>query len=220
MLDQIVQWAQDIITDAGYPGLIFIMFAENVFPPIPSEAVIPFAGFLAATKDDFSLPGIIIASTIGALLGAIVLYYVGYFADEPIIRGFLRRYGRYFTVTESEFDRAMSLFDKYGNLIVLFGRLIPIIRSIISIPAGARKMPLPTFLFYTALGSSIWNFILAYAGMKLGENWEDVTHFVESYQGVVKVIGVLFIIVLVIVWLWRLRNRNNQPPAVESLSAE
>jgi membrane protein DedA with SNARE-associated domain len=208
MFDQIAQWAQDIITTAGYPGLIFIMFAENVFPPIPSEVVMPYAGFLIATENQFSLIGIVLSGTIGATLGALVLYYIGYFADEPIIRRFIRRYGRYLTISESEFDRAMQLFDKYGGPIVFFGRLIPIIRSLISVPAGMRKMPLPQFLLYTLLGTSVWNFALGYAGMKLGENWEDVTHLIESYQMVVIVVVVLICVGVLVWWFRRLRSRD------------
>lgn len=214
-LEQLSTWIEEIITGLGYPGLAFVMFAENVFPPIPSELVMPYAGFLVATGDDFTLPGILIAGTIGSVLGAIVLYYVGVLVDEAILRRFLRRYGKWLTVSESDLDRALALFDRYGPFIIFFGRLIPLIRSIISIPAGVDRMPMPKFLLYTTAGSLIWNGILGYGGYVLGDNWERITHTVETYQSITLVVLAVMGLGVIYWWFKRFRAQQAAAPASE-----
>jgi membrane protein DedA with SNARE-associated domain len=194
-LEQLGSWIEQLIQTIGYPGIAFMMFAENVFPPIPSELIMPFAGFLVG-RGEFNFVGVVVAGVLGSVLGAIVLYYIGMWAGDKVLRAFLRRYGYLFTVSEKEYDRALSFFARYGDVIVFFGRLIPLVRSIISIPAGANHMPLPKFILFTAIGSAIWSGVLAYAGVALGENWEQVIGFVENYQDIVTVvvaiIGVVF----------------------------
>lgn len=192
---------QDIILDFGYPGIIFVMFLENVFPPIPSELVLPFAGFQVA-EGNFNLIVVWIASVIGSLAGAIVLYYIGVWAGEHVVRQFLRRFGKWFMLSESDYDRALHFFDKYGEVIVFTGRLMPIIRSLISVPAGADRMPMPKFLLYTTLGSALWNGILIVAGWQLGENWEKVMDAVEQYQNLVIVVIVLAVLAFGAYRLW------------------
>lgn len=215
LLSQLADTIQEIIKTAGYPGITLVMFLENVFPPIPSELVMPFAGFLTA-DGELNFFGIWIAGTIGSVLGAVVLYYLGRWASDSVVRNFLRKYGRWVTVSEKDYDRALSYFDRYGEIIIFVGRLIPIIRSIISIPAGADHMPMPRFLLFTTLGASIWTGILAYAGRALGENWEDVMHFVEQYQQVTMVVLVIGFVVLAGWWLYyKFNSRNNQPLAIE-----
>lgn len=214
LLDQIATIIQDIILTLGYPGVALIMFTENVFPPIPSELVMPFAGFVAG-QGQLSFVGVWLAGVIGSVAGAVVLYYVGMFFGDAVLRRILRRWGKVLTVSEADYDRALRFFDKYGAWVVFFGRLIPLIRSIISIPAGADHMPLPKFLILTTLGSAIWGFALTYAGLLLGENWHDVTDFIEQYQDVV-VVAVVLIVVLVVVWfVWSRLRRRNQPAVAE-----
>ncbi len=185
MLSQLADWVsnliQTIIATLGYPGIALVMLVENLFPPIPSELVMPFAGFMAAQgKMDFWL--VLLSGTIGAVLGAIALYYIGLWADEAIARRFLRRWGKWLTVSEHEFDRVLQVFDKSGQAVVFFGRLIPLIRSLISLPAGMRRMPLPTFLLFTSLGSTLWNLALTLAGVVLGANWTRVLDVLKTYQ--------------------------------------
>lgn len=196
ILEHLATFIQALINSFGYLGIVLVMFAENVFPPIPSELVMPFAGFivgenleelslssiLSASSDRFTFVGVIIAGTVGALLGALFLYYLGFWADEPVIRTFIRRYGRWLLITEEDLDRALNFFDRYGESIMFFGRLIPIIRSIISIPAGMNHMSMPRFLIFTSLGASIWNIVLTVAGVILGANWEQVLDLVDKYQ--------------------------------------
>lgn len=196
LLEHLALWIEEIIQTIGYPGIGFMMFAENVFPPIPSELIMPFAGFLVG-RGEFNFVGVLIAGVVGSVLGALILYYIGMWAGDKVLRTFLRRYGYLFTVSEKEYDRALSFFARYGDAIVFFGRLIPLVRSIISIPAGANHMPLPKFILFTTLGSAIWSGALAYAGVALGENWEHVILFIENYQDIVTVIfaivGLLFV---------------------------
>jgi membrane protein DedA with SNARE-associated domain len=212
LLDRLATIIQDIILALGYPGVALVMFTENVFPPIPSELIMPFAGFVAG-RGDLNFVGVWIAGVIGSVLGAVVLYYIGRWAGDTLFRRFLRRYGKWFTISENDYDRALKFFDKYGYAVIFFGRLIPIIRSIISIPAGADHMPLPQFLLFTTLGSAIWSGVLAYAGMLLGENWHEVTAFIERYQDLTVVVLVV-VVVLLVAWFIYARLRNRNRPAV------
>ncbi|NLF77623.1 MAG: DedA family protein [Chloroflexi bacterium] len=202
ILDKLSILIEDIIAALGYPGITLVMFLENIFPPIPSEIVMPFAGFLVADNGEMTFPGIVIAGTLGSVLGALVIYYVGVWADDLVIRRFIRRYGRYFTVSEQDLDRALSFFDRYGEAIVFFGRLIPIIRSLISLPAGMKRMPLRRFLLFTALGTAIWTALLSAAGVILKENWEDILTFIDTYQMVTLVVVGAAVLVLVIRRYW------------------
>lgn len=181
VLDQLRVLIENVIEFMGYPGIALVMFVENLFPPIPSELVMPFAGFLVA-EGQFSFWAAVLAGTTGSVAGALVIYYIGMWANEPLIRAFVRRYGRYFMLSEQDIDRALGVFERHGEIIVFVGRLIPLIRSLISLPAGMQRMPLPRFLVFTALGSALWTALLSGAGVMLGENWEQVLHYVDRYQ--------------------------------------
>jgi membrane protein DedA with SNARE-associated domain len=181
LMDQVRIWIEQIILLLGYPGITLVMLAENLFPPIPSELVMPFAGFLAA-DGRLNFAAAVVAGTSGSVAGAVLLYYIGRWADEPVVRSLLRRFGRIIQVSEADLDRALAIFNRYGQPIVFFGRLIPIIRSLISVPAGMRRMPLGTFLLFTALGSTIWTTLLTYAGLVLGSNWERILDFTKQYE--------------------------------------
>ena len=183
ILDQVQQIIEAIITAIGYPGIALVMFAENLFPPIPSELVMPFAGFIVG-KGEMNVVAVMVAGTLGAVLGAVALYFIGWWANETIIRRFIRRYGRFFLLSEADIDRSLAFFNKYGQTVVFFGRLIPIIRSLISIPAGMNRMPMIPFLLWTTLGALIWNGVLTYAGILLGANWQDVLAIVGRYEKV------------------------------------
>jgi membrane protein DedA with SNARE-associated domain len=211
IIDQLAQFIQEIIRSIGYVGIAFFMFAENVFPPIPSEIIMPFAGFLTVSPDaGLTFVGVWIAGIVGTVLGALVLYYVGWWAGDTVLRGLLRRYGRWVNITEKDYDRALSFFNRYGQAVVFFGRLIPVVRSLISLPAGADHMPMGKFLIFTTLGSAIWSGALAYAGVVLGANWEQVLDIIEQYQDIVVVLLVI-VGVLFLGWVgYRFINRNKQ----------
>lgn len=212
ILDQIRVIVEQIVTTLGYPGIAFVMFAENIFTPIPSELVMPFAGFLVA-DEKLNFIGIVIAGTFGSVVGAVVIYYIGVWTNEPVIRAFLRRYGRYVMVSEGDLDRVLTLFERYGNAIIFFGRLIPIIRSLISLPAGMNRMPLPRFLVFTTLGAGIWTTVLAAGGVFLGENWEDIMGYVDQYQKVTLVVLVLIATGFIVMRLRERRINRGNPSA-------
>lgn len=192
ILNLISTGIETVIEALGYPGIALVMFIENLFPPIPSEIVMPFAGFLVAGEGQLTFSGIVASGTLGSVLGAVALYWIGAWANEPVIRRFVRRYGRYMLLDESDLNRVLAVFDRYGEFIVFIGRLIPLIRSLISLPAGMQRMPFWRFLLFTVLGSLIWTALLSYAGFVLGENWEQVLELVDQYQLVTfSVIGVL-----------------------------
>lgn len=221
LLEKLALLIQDIITTIGYPGITGIMFTESVFPPIPSELVMPFAGFLAG-RGELNFVGVFLAGVLGAVLGALLLYYLGMWAGDAVIRRFIARYGRWLTLSEADYDRALRFFSRYGEWVVFFGRCIPIVRSLISLPAGAERMPIPRFLLFTVLGSAIWTGLLTYAGMILGENWKQILVFMEQYQDLTMLalglVGVLFV-----VWLgYRMvtRRRLSKIVAPEASAAD
>jgi membrane protein DedA with SNARE-associated domain len=210
VLGDLSRTIQDIIRDVGYPGITFIMFLEYVFPPIPSELVLPFSGFLVG-QGDLNFWGVWVASIIGSIIGSLLLYFIGLKAGDPIVRQFLRRYGRWVTLSEKDYDRTLRFFDTYGEIIVFTGRLIPVVRSLVSLPAGADRMPMRKFLPYTFLGSAVWNGILIFAGKQLGDNWEKVMNFIEKYQkATIAVIAVAVIVFLGYRIITRLRASNQQ----------
>lgn len=188
---------QDTILTLGYVGIAIVMFAENVFPPIPSELVMPFAGWLSR-DGKMDLTSSIVAGTAGTVAGAVVLYYLGLVADEPIIRQFVRAYGRFWLLSEGDVDRTLAFFAKHGASVVFFGRMIPLIRSLISIPAGMNRMPMLPFLAYTTLGSAIWTAALTLGGWVLGENWEAIIGIVNTYERVFVAVGVIALVVFAV----------------------
>lgn len=188
----------------GYPGVFILMLVENLFPPIPSEMVMPFAGFLVA-QGDFHVFGILIAGTLGSLAGALVIYYLGGKLGQKRVERWLERYGKYVLLDKNDLRRALDAFERHGNLSVLIGRVIPGVRSLISLPAGMRKMPLPQFLALTAVGTVAWNALLIFAGFTLGRNWQRVLGIMDTYETVIY--GIMGAALLYFVFR-RLNNRR------------
>ena len=202
MADSLVQWIDQVISSFGYVGVATLMLLENLFPPIPSEAILPLVGFLVNRGDLAGIPALI-AATLGSLVGALVLYALGRWGGRPLVL----RYRRVLRVTEAELDRADAWFDRYGSWIVLFGRMVPLARSVVSIPAGMSEMPVWRFALLTALGSAVWNALLIGAGWFLGENWLRVTAVVSSLSNIVLVIVVVGVVTLG-VWWWRRQRQK------------
>lgn len=190
LLHGITDWAKDVIESLGYAGIAVLIVLENVFPPIPSEAILPLAGFLAG-EGRFWLPAVIFAATVGAVLGALVLYAAGVWFGDARLRRLTRRYGRWLAIEEGDLDKANAWFDRHGGKAVMICRLVPIVRSLVSIPAGLRQMPLLPFVLYTAIGSGLWNSVLILSGWWLGENWETVGDYVGllEYPVIATVVG-------------------------------
>lgn len=187
MMDKISEWVLIIMEQFGLLGVTVMMFLENVFPPIPSELIMPAAGF-AAAMGKMNLVLVIIAGTLGSVLGALPLYYLGTVFDEKRLFSLAEKYGKYVLVKPSDVTNAQDWFHKYGKTVIFFGRMIPAIRSLISIPAGMARMPMLPFLVLTAIGSAIWTTILAYAGYILGANYEQVEAFIEPISKIVVIV--------------------------------
>lgn len=197
MLDDLTNWAGDVVETLGYPGVALLVAVENIFPPIPSEVVLGLAGY-TASRGDASVLGMIIAATIGSVVGAWALYGFSAAVGPVRLRAIVIRYGAWIGFGESDLDRAEDWFDRRSRSAVLICRCIPLIRSLISIPAGFRRMPLGTFTVFTLIGSLTWNSVLVTAGYLLADQWNKILDYTEPFQGVVVVIlGVLVIAVVV-----------------------
>lgn len=213
LLGGLGKFIQQIIETLGYPGIILVMAAENIFPPIPSELVMPLAGFMAY-EGKFNIIAVIIAGMVGSVVGALALYWLGAWANETVIRRFVRRWGRYAFISEKDLDVTLGYFSRHGEAVIFFGRLIPIVRSLISIPAGMERMPLPKFLLFTVLGTTIWSAILSYAGWALRSQWNLVLGYVKQYEHVVLALVVLA--VLVFLYMRVLKPRLNRSASLGS----
>ena len=184
----------------GYLGILFLITIENIFPPIPSEVILTLGGFMTS-KDgvNMSLFGVIIYSTFGSMLGAIILYYVGYiFNKDRLLKIVRSRVGRILCLKESDIVKSDNSFNKNGDLTVLYCRFIPIVRSLISIPAGVNKMKLSIFLLYTFVGSLIWNTVLVSLGKLVGENYMVVAGVFSKYSKVILILLICLIVYKVI----------------------
>lgn len=177
-------WVITTIASTGYFGLVLLMVAENVFPPIPSEVVIPLGGYLAQ-QGQLTLVGVIVAATLGSVLGALALYWLGRRVGEERLKDFADRHGRWLALSCADIDRAQGWFTRHGATAVLLGRLVPGVRSLISLPAGLSRMPLGVFLAYTTLGSAAWSAALAGAGYALGRQFGQVSQYLDPVSWVV-----------------------------------
>ena len=183
----LIKWVTEFIEIIGYPGIFVLMMLESAGIPIPSEAVVTFAGFLASQgRLDFWL--VVVYSSISNLVGSIIFYYVGYYLGRP----FIEKYGKYIWLDKRHLELAEKWFDRYGNITVFIGRILPAVRTYISFPAGVAKMPIVPFMILTILGSIIWNFMLTYLGVILGENWMFIVNYIDA-------IGIMAIIIIIIV---------------------
>ena len=192
-MNQISEWVLAIMAKFGYFGIVFAMFAENVFPPIPSEVIMPAAGF-AVAKGDLSLVLVILAGTLGCVLGALPLYYLGSLFDEERLVAFTKKYGKYLFVKPDDILASSRWFDKHGKKAIFFGRMVPGIRSLISVPAGMNKMPILSFIVLTALGSSIWVTVLTLAGYHFGNNYEVIETVLAPYSKIFLVLALLIVV--------------------------
>jgi membrane protein DedA with SNARE-associated domain len=197
------RWIIDLIYSTGYFGIVLLMFVENVFPPIPSELIMPLAGFMV-TKNQFTLIGIILAGTFGSVLGALPIYYFGAKLGKDKLEEFAERHGRWFAFSADDIERSQKWFDRHGGKAVFLCRLVPGLRSLISFPAGVNKMSLIPFLLYSTLGMGIWTTFLALTGYFLTNNFAQVEKYLDVFTYLV--LGVLLFL-----YVYRLftQNKNN-----------
>ena len=189
-----------IMNQYGYLGVFLLIAIENIFPPIPSEVILVFGGFMT-TYANLNITGMIVASTLGSLIGAIVLYYIGKILNKERLKKIVSgKIGKVLRLKTSDIDKADEWFDTKGNKSVFFCRFIPIVRSLISIPAGMSEMPMGKFLMYTIAGSLIWNSVLIVVGSKFGENWTKIVDVLNDYSHIVLILLVILFVALVYIF--------------------
>jgi membrane protein DedA with SNARE-associated domain len=182
----VFDWIVSLIDKAGYAGIALLMLLENIFPPIPSEVIMPLAGFSAA-KGTLSFAGVVISGTVGSLAGAYFWFLVGRWTGPKRLKRFAGRHGRWLTLHPDEIERARTYFERYQALALFLGRLIPAIRSLISVPAGVNCVPISTFLLWSSLGTALWTLLLAGAGYLLQSQYERVSEWLNPVSNVVLI---------------------------------
>ncbi len=201
LTESIVTLATSIISSTGYVGVGMLMVLESMVAPVPSEAVMPFAGFLVA-QGNFSFLGVVLASTAGSIIGSVLSYWIGRYLG----RAFVDRFGKYVFLNHHHLDLTEQFFAKYGEKTVFISRFIPVVRHLISIPAGVGEMHMKKFLLYTAVGAGLWNAFLAYLGLQLGERWTLLKEYGHILDYVV--LGLLAFGIACLLWRKRRRSRT------------
>jgi membrane protein DedA with SNARE-associated domain len=194
ILKPIMAWTTGTIAVMGYPGIVLMMAIESACIPLPSEVIMPFGGYLVyAYPDKFSLIGMGIAGAVGCVVGSLVAYWVGYYGGRPLVQ----RYGRYVLLRKRDLDAADRFFERWGDWAIFISRLLPVIRTFISLPAGISRMNVWRFTLFTFVGSLPWCWALAFAGYKLGERWDDLKkyfHQADALIGVLILLGIALFI--------------------------
>jgi membrane protein DedA with SNARE-associated domain len=205
-IDQIViPFLNSLFGAVGYVGVMIAMAIESAMIPLPSELILPYAGFLVSdptkleplTKGPWAFWIVVIAATIGNTVGSLIAYAIGAWGGRP----FLERWGKYLLIRHHEIELAEHFFDKYGAATAFFSRLLPVVRTFISFPAGVARMPLGRFIAYSTAGAFLWSILLVWAGTQLGERWEDIRHALQPFDLLIAVAVVALVVIFV--W-WRL----------------
>jgi membrane protein DedA with SNARE-associated domain len=198
MINQLVDWLVNSIDTLGYPSILFTMFLESFIAPIPSQVVLAFSGFVAS-QGTLNIFVVIIFATLGAFLGTTPYYFIGLWGEKHI-RKFLEKYGKYVFLSEEDVAKGYEAFEKHGSSIVFFGRLLPIVRSVVSFPAGMVKMNFAHFVVLTFSGCLILTSIICFAGYFLGESWHLVSAYVDEYERIIIFIGVIALLL----YIWKI----------------
>ena len=215
VIDQVViPFLDQLYGAVGYLGVVLAMTIESAMIPLPSELVLPYAGFLVSdpTKLEpishapWGFWAVVVAATLGNTLGSLIGYAIGAWGGRP----FLERYGRYLLICQHELELAERFFDRYGSATAFFSRLLPVVRTFISFPAGVARMPLGRFIAYSAAGGFIWSAVLVWAGVQLGERWVQIRHALEPFDALIA-IAVVGAIVLFVWWRLGMPGRRRQP---------
>ena len=201
MISSVIDWLVNLIEVIGYPGVAIAMFIESFFAPIPSEIILPFSGFVAF-GGSLNIYIVIVVATVAAYLGTLPFYFIGRWGNEFVME-FLKKYGKYLFISQDDLKKGFDAFERYGGGIVFFGRLIPIVRTVISFPAGVARMNFFQFSIYTLVGAGIWSSILASAGFFLGDRWDMVSVYVERYENVILI---LLLVVVAVYIGWNIRK--------------
>lgn len=197
----------EVMNDFGYIGICLLIMIENLFPPIPSEVILTFGGFMTIDSN-LTVLGVIIASTIGSMVGAFALYYIGKILNkERLIKIVTSKYGKLLRIKPKDIESADSWFDKKGNITVLFCRFIPVVRSLISIPAGMSEMPILKFTIYTLIGSSIWNTVLVCVGAFAGNYKDTIINVIDSASNIVLAL-IIIVFLIFVFWFYKKRIKE------------
>lgn len=202
------QWITEIMDAYGYLGILLLIALENLFPPIPSEVILTFGGFMTTTTD-LTIWGVILFATAGSVIGAICLYGIGRLLSAERLESIVVRYGRVLRLKPEDIQKAQAWFDKYGAWAVFLGRLIPLVRSLISIPAGSAKMNLLLFFILTITGSLIWNIALVYVGAAVGSSWDTIVHYMDIYSNIVYILLAMSMAVFGFLYIRKRLVKNN-----------
>ncbi len=201
------QWIVDVMGHYGYIGIFLLIFVEYIIHPFPSEVVLTFAGFMT-TKSSLSFGVVCAVAVVAATAGSVVLYYLGLWIGEERLYRWIDRYGKYVRIKRKDLDKTIHWFERYGHWAIFFGRFVPILRTLISIPAGITRMNLPIFIIFTALGTGAWNIFLIFLGSALGNHMQEVLQYVGLYSKVIIAILVILLLFMVYRW-WRRAKREN-----------
>ncbi len=193
-------WIMSVISSMGYGGIVLLMAIESACIPLPSEIIMPFAGFLVF-KGEMTLFGIAMAGAIGCVVGSIPAYYLGMYGGRPLVE----KYGKYVLISHKDLDMADRWFANYGEIIIFVGRLLPAVRTFIAFPAGVARMNMTKFVLYTFVGSFIWCWVLGYVGMKAGEHWQDLKVYFHQFHYAIVALGVVFV-----AWYLRRHFKNEE----------
>lgn len=196
MINSLVDWLVQAIDSLGYLGVLISVFLESFIAVIPSQIILPFSGFVAS-QGSLNIVLVIITVAVGAYLGTLPFYFIGRWGDD-FVKKFLTKYGKYIFISNEDLEKGYKAFEKYGGGIVFFGRLLPLIRTVISFPAGAARMKFGVFSLYTIAGSLIFATVSCLAGYFMGESWPVVSAYIEQYENVV--LALLSIAILIYIW--------------------
>ncbi len=194
----VADWVIDVIGRSGYIGIALLMFAENLFPPLPSELIMPFAGFLAA-RGELHWAGVLAAGVFGSVAGGLPWYWAGRKLGARRLKRLAQRHGRWVAVTPDEIDGARRLFERHGGRVLVIGRLVPALRTVVALPAGLARMPVPAFIGWTCLGSTLWTGLLMLAGYLLDSQYERI----EAWLNPVSTVIFAAIAIAYAVRVWR-----------------
>ena len=196
MIEKIVgllaAWIMGVISNMGYGGIVLLMGIESACIPLPSEVIMPFAGFLVF-KGEMLLWAVALAGALGCVLGSIPAYYLGMFGGRPLVE----KYGKWVLISAKDLNWADQAFAKHGDIIIFIGRLLPAVRTFIAFPAGVARMPMGKFISYTFIGSFIWCYLLAFAGFIMGEHWESLKVYFHQFHYIIAGAGLIFVILYI-----------------------
>ena len=187
MLESVANWIINVISALGYPGIVITMAIESALIPLPSEVIMTFSGYLASTGK-FDLNLVALMGAIGNVIGSLIAYAIGFYGHEKLVRRFIRKFGKWILISENELDETEKLLHRFKDLVVLGSRVVPGIRTVISLPCGFAKLPLGRFIVLTFFGSLIWSYFLAWIGFVLGQNWHSIGPYFHKLDAVIVVL--------------------------------